>query len=54
MIRKEYWKMFKTAMGAGLIVGFLCVIKVLMSKVETSDFGFAVLYSLNYILGFDY
>lgn len=49
---KEYWKMFKTAMGAGLIVGFLCVIKVLMSKVETSDFGFAVLYSLNYIVGF--
>ena len=44
--------MFKGAIGGGLIVGFLCVIKVLMSKVETSDFGFAFLYSLNYSIGF--
>lgn len=49
---KEYFKMFKGAIGGGLIVGFLCVIKVLMSKVETSDFGFAFLYSLNYSIGF--
>lgn len=49
---KEYFKMFKAALGGGFIVGFLCVIKVLMSKAETSDFGFAFLYSLNYAVGF--
>ena len=48
----EYLKMFKGALGGGLVVGFLCVIKVLMSKAETSDFGFAFLYSMNYSIGF--
>jgi len=48
----EYLKMFKGALGGGLVVGFLCIIKVLMSKAETSDFGFAVIYSMNYAFGF--
>src|SRR5690606_14595429 len=38
--------------AGGLIVGFLCIIKVLMSKADTSDFGFAFLYSMNYASGF--
>ncbi|RDI56928.1 recombinase [Flavobacterium glaciei] len=50
--RKEYYKMFKAALGGGLIVGILCVIKVLLSKVETSFFGHAFLYSMNYAFGF--
>ena len=50
--RSEYFKMFNTALGGGLIVGILCVIKVLLSKVETSDFGHAFLYSMNYSFGF--
>ncbi|MBA5793667.1 recombinase [Flavobacterium sp. xlx-214] len=49
---KEYFKMFKAALGAGLVVGFLCIFKVLLSKVDTSDFGFAFLYSMNYAFGF--
>lgn len=49
---KEYFAMLKAAVGGGVIVGLLCVIKLLFSKVETSDFGHAVLYSLNYSLGF--
>lgn len=49
---KEYFKMFRAALGGGFVVGFLCIIKVLMSKVDTSDFGFAFLYSMNYALGF--
>lgn len=49
---KEYFKMFKAALGAGLVVGFLCVFKISMSKINTSDFGFAFLYSMNYSLGF--
>lgn len=49
---KEYFGMFKASLGAGLIVGFLCIFKVLLSKADTSDFGFAFLYSMNYAFGF--
>jgi len=49
---KEYFGMFKASIGAGFIVGFLCIFKVLLSKADTSDFGFAFLYSINYIVGF--
>lgn len=50
--RKEYFKMLRTAAGGGLIVAFLCVFKVLLGKIETSDFGHALLYSMNYSIGF--
>ena len=50
--RREYFKMFKAALGGGLIVGILCIIKVLLGKAETSYFGHAFLYSMNYSLGF--
>lgn len=48
----EYFKMLKDAMGGGFIVAFLCVIKLLFSKIPASDFGYAFLYSMNYALGF--
>lgn len=48
----EYFKMFYSAMGGGVIVGMLCIIKVMLSKVHASDFGHAMLYSLNYAFGF--
>jgi site-specific recombinase len=50
--RKQYLHMLYTAMGGGLIVGFLCIFKVLASKADVSDFGQAVIYSLNYAIGF--
>lgn len=50
--KSEYFKMFRGALGGGLIVGILCVIKVLLGKIETSDFGHAFLYSMNYSVGF--
>lgn len=50
--RKEYFKMLYTAFGGGFIVGIMCIVKVLFSKYEVSDFGHAVLYSINYALGF--
>jgi site-specific recombinase len=50
--RKEYFKMFRDAMGGGFIVGILCVIKILLSKVHAGIFGYAFLYSMNYALGF--
>jgi len=48
----EYFKMLYAALGGGLIVGFLCIFKLLLSKIEISDFGHAFLYSLNYSIGF--
>ena len=50
--RSEYFSMFKAAVGGGFIVGFLCILKILFSKIETSAFGHAFYYSLNYSLGF--
>ena len=47
-----YFKMFKASIGAGLIVGFLCIFKALLHNVDTSIFGHAFLYSMNYALGF--
>lgn len=49
---REYFKMFRTALGGGFIVGFLCLFKLLLSKVDTSIFGHAFLYSMNYAFGF--
>jgi len=48
----EYFKMLRTALGGGLIVGIMCVIKVLLGKIDTSYFGHAFIYSLNYSFGF--
>lgn len=50
--RKEYMYMLYTAMGGGLIVGLMCITKLLLGKVHVSDFGHAFLYSMNYALGF--
>jgi site-specific recombinase len=50
--RKEYFRMFWTAAGGGIIVAILCIIKVFLSKINTSAFGHAFFYSLNYSLGF--
>ena len=50
--RSEYFKMFRTAVGGGFVVGILCIIKVLLSKADTSFFGHAFLYSMNYAFGF--
>lgn len=50
--RSEYFKMFRTAAGGGLIVSILCIIKLLLGTVHSSDFGHAFLYSMNYSIGF--
>lgn len=49
---KEFIKMFWKASGGGIIVGFLCIIKMIFSGMEGSEFSHAVLYSLNYGIGF--
>jgi site-specific recombinase len=50
--RWEYFRMFWAAAGGGVIVGILCIIKVMLGNIETSAFGHAFFYSLNYSLGF--
>ncbi len=50
--RKEYMKMFYKASGGGIIVGALCVLKMLYGFMPGSDFFHAFLYSLNYAMGF--
>lgn len=50
--RREYFKMFWAALGGGFIVGILCIIKVLLGKVDASFFGHAFYYSMNYAFGF--
>ncbi|MEB3005580.1 recombinase [Capnocytophaga sp. G2] len=49
---KDYFKMLRASLGAGFIVGFLCIFKILLHKVDTSEFGHAFLYSMNYAFGF--
>ncbi len=50
--RKQYMKMFLKASGGGIIVGALCVLKMLYGFMPGSDFYHAFLYSLNYAMGF--
>lgn len=50
--KKGYFKMLTTSIGGGLVVGFMCVTKVLLSKLELSSFGEAFVYSMNYSIGF--
>ena len=49
---REYFKMLKASLGAGFIVGFLCIFKALLHEVHASAFGHAFLYSMNYAFGF--
>jgi site-specific recombinase len=48
----EWTTMFRSASGAGFIVGFMAMVKLLTSKLVLAPFGFALFYSLNYSLGF--
>jgi site-specific recombinase len=50
--KKEYMTMFYKASGGGIIVGALCVLKMLYGYVPGSDFSHAFLYSMNYAMGF--
>lgn len=49
---KSYMKMFWKASGGGVIVGALCVLKMLYSYIPASDFAHAFLFSMNYAMGF--
>lgn len=50
--RKTYFKMLYSALLGGAVVGCMCITKLLLGKLHLSDFGHALLYSLNYSVGF--
>lgn len=49
---KEYRQMFFSAAGGGLIVGVMCILKVLLGYLHPNLFGKAFYYSMNYAWGF--
>jgi len=50
--RKEFYLMFKSAVGGGIIISFIGIIKNLLAKVAMAPFWHGFLYSTNYSLGF--
>ncbi len=50
--RKDFWKMFWSACGGGVIISFIGVIKNLLSSMKLAPFWQGFLYSANYSLGF--
>jgi site-specific recombinase len=50
--RKEYWQMLRSAMGGGIIISFIGVLKTLLGKLKLAPFWSGFLYSTNYSLGF--
>jgi site-specific recombinase len=50
--RKEFWRMFYSAAGGGIIISFIGIIKNLLGKMALAPFWQGFLYSVNYSLGF--
>ncbi len=50
--RAEYFGMWRSAAGAGLIIGAMALLKIFTAKMDLALMGYATLYSLNYGLGF--
>ncbi|MQR01475.1 site-specific recombinase [Glaciimonas soli] len=50
--RSEYGAMFRSAAGAGFIIGFMAMFKILYSYLRAAPLVEAFLFSMNYSLGF--
>lgn len=50
--RPEYFAMWRSAMGAGLIIGVMALDKILAAKLGWAPLNQAFVYSMNYALGF--
>jgi site-specific recombinase len=50
--REEYFSMWRSAAGAGLIIAAMALLKIFTAKMDLALMGYAMLYSLNYGLGF--
>jgi site-specific recombinase len=50
--KKDFWRMFRSAAGGGIIISFIAIIKSLLGKLKLAPFWQGFLYSTNYSLGF--
>lgn len=50
--RQEYFKLMGSAMGAGIIIAFMAMFKVMIASQHLAPLTEAILFSLNYGLGF--
>jgi len=50
--RRDFWRMFRSAAGGGVIISFIGIIKNLLAKMTVAPFWQGFLYSANYSLGF--
>jgi site-specific recombinase len=50
--RREWQQMGRSAMGAGFIVGFMALLKILLAKLKLAPLIEAFAFSMNYSLGF--
>jgi len=50
--RKEYWRMFRSALGGGFIISFIAIFKNLLGKITAPYFWKGIFYSVNYSFGF--
>jgi len=50
--RTDYFKLMRSAMGAGFIISIMAVLKILIAKQHFAPLTEAILFSLNYGLGF--
>jgi site-specific recombinase len=50
--RLEFWRMFRSAAGGGIIISFIAIVKSLLSNIKLAPFWQGFLYSTNYSLGF--
>lgn len=46
--RSEYWRIFRSAAGAGLLIGSMALLKILLSKLPLAPLQFGLASSLNY------
>lgn len=50
--RSEYYALMRSAMGAGVIIAFMAMLKIIFSKQQLAPLTEAIVFSLNYGLGF--
>lgn len=50
--QREFYKLFRSAMGGGFIISFIAIFKNLLGKLAVAPFWQGILYSSNYSLGF--
>ncbi len=50
--RREYYALMRSAMGAGIVIAFMSMIKIMLANLHLAPLTEAIVFSLNYGLGF--